>query len=129
MRCPCYRRRSTNPPTWETDAEDLAQFFKVVLEVDTSFLVILAQLWNVEVLEHVQIHDTGNGRLHEEKGAVHSFFAEGAKHVQLWAVTNMFQEDTWICAAPDPTVVGIDLTTGMKCTLSIYTFKVAKLFL
>jgi hypothetical protein len=24
-------------------------------------------------LEHVQIHDTGNGRLHEEEGAVYSY--------------------------------------------------------
>jgi hypothetical protein len=24
-------------------------------------------------LEHVQIHDTGNGRLHEEEGAVHCY--------------------------------------------------------
>jgi hypothetical protein len=41
-------------------------------------------------------------------------FAEGAKHFHLWAVTNMFQEDAWIFAAPDPAVVGIDLTTDMK---------------
>jgi hypothetical protein len=44
-------------------------------------------------LEHVQIHDTGNGRLHEEEGVVHSFFAEGAKHVHLLDVTNMLQEE------------------------------------
>jgi len=62
-------------------------------------------------LEHVQIHDTGNGRRHEE-GAVHS--AEGAKHVHLWAITNMFQGDTWIFAAPYPAVVGIDSTTDIK---------------
>jgi hypothetical protein len=29
----------------------------------------------------------------------------------------MFQRDTWIFAAPDPAVVGIDLTTDMKCAL------------
>ena len=58
-------------------------------------------------MEDVQIHDTGNGRLHEEEGAIHSFFAEGAKHVHLWAITNMFQGGTWIFAAPDPAVVGI----------------------
>jgi hypothetical protein len=58
-------------------------------------------------MEHVQIHDTGNGRLHEEEGAVHSFLAEGAKHVHLWAVTNIFQEDKRIFAA----AVGTDLTT------------------
>jgi hypothetical protein len=45
---------------------------------------------------YVQIHDTGNGRLHEEEGVVHSFFAEGAKHVHLWAITNMSQGDTSI---------------------------------
>jgi hypothetical protein len=50
-------------------------------------------------VEHVQIHDTGNGRLHEEEGAVHSFFAEGAKYVYLWVVTNMLQGDTLIFAA------------------------------
>jgi hypothetical protein len=47
----------------------------------------------LEMLELVQIHDTGNGRLHEE-GPVHSFFAEGAKHVHLLSVSNMFQADT-----------------------------------
>jgi hypothetical protein len=57
--------------------------------------------WYEELLEHVQIHYTGNGSLHEEEGAVHSFFAGGAKHVHLWAVRNMFQGDTWIFAAPD----------------------------
>jgi hypothetical protein len=65
-------------------------------------------------LEHVQIHDTGNGCLHEEEVALHFFFAESAKRVQHWAVTNMFQGDSWIFAAPDPAVVGIDLTTNIK---------------
>jgi hypothetical protein len=46
----------------------------------------------------------GNGRLHEE-WAVHYFFAEGEKHIHIWAVTNMFQEDTWIFAAAGPAVV------------------------
>ena len=32
-----------------------------MLEVNASFLVIFVQLWNEELLEHVQIHDTGNG--------------------------------------------------------------------
>jgi hypothetical protein len=68
----------------------------------------------VELLAHVQIYDTGNSRIHEEEGAVQSFFAEGAKHVHLWAVTNMFQGVTWIFAAPDPAVVGIVLTNDMK---------------
>jgi hypothetical protein len=74
------------------------------------------------MLEHVQIHDTGIGRLHEEEGnmfvtaqrltcfapsakkecTAHSFFAEGVKHVHLWAVTNIFQGGTWIFAVPDP---------------------------
>jgi hypothetical protein len=36
-------------------------------------------LWNEELLKHVQIHDTGNGRLHEEKGAVRYFSADGPK--------------------------------------------------
>jgi hypothetical protein len=51
----------------------------------------------------ITLYNTGNGRLHED-GAVHSFFAEGAKQVHLWAVMNMFQENTWIFAAPDPAV-------------------------
>jgi hypothetical protein len=37
-----------------------------LLEVNASFLVIFVLLWNEELLEHVQIHDTGNVRLHEE---------------------------------------------------------------
>jgi len=35
----------------------------VLLEVNASFLVIFVQLWIEELLKHVQIHDTGNGRL------------------------------------------------------------------
>ncbi|PNF39616.1 hypothetical protein B7P43_G05680 [Cryptotermes secundus] len=95
-------RSETNPPTWETGVEVLAHFSKVMREcavlpeVNASFLVI----FNEELSEHVQIYDTGNGHLHEEEGAIHSFFAEGAKHVRLWAITNMFQGDTWIFAAP-----------------------------
>jgi hypothetical protein len=41
-------------------------------------------------LEHGQIHGTGNGHLHEEERDTHSFFAEGAKHIHLGAVANMF---------------------------------------
>jgi hypothetical protein len=37
-----------------------------------------------------------------KKKGPYSFFAEGAKHVHLWAVMNMFLGDTWIFAAPDP---------------------------
>jgi hypothetical protein len=70
------------------------------------------------VLEHVQIQDTGKGRLHEKEGAVRSLFAEGAKHVHLWIVTNIFQGDTWIFAAPDVAVVGTDLITDMKRALN-----------
>jgi hypothetical protein len=77
-------------------------------------------------LEHVQIHDTGNGRLHEEEGAVHSFFAEGAKHVHLWAVMKMFQRDTWIFVASDLAVAGIDLTTDMKIALIVKNYGVRK---
>jgi hypothetical protein len=40
------------------------------------------------------------------KNRCHTLCAEGAKHVHLWAVTNM-----WIFAAHDPAAVGIDLTT------------------
>jgi hypothetical protein len=72
---------------------------------ECSFLVIF-----VSLLEHVQTHDTGNGRLHEEEeeeGALHSFFAEGAKDVHLWAATDMFKGDAWIFAAPDPAVASI----------------------
>jgi hypothetical protein len=65
------------------------------------------------MLEHVQISDTGNGRLHE--GAVHSSFVEGAKHVHLLAATNISQGGTWIFGAP--VVVGIDLTTNIKRAL------------
>jgi hypothetical protein len=55
-----------------------------------------------------------------------SFFAEGAKHVYLWAVTNMFQRFTWIFAAPDPAVVGIDLITDMKRALITKNYGVQK---
>jgi hypothetical protein len=80
-------------------------------------------LWNEDLLEHVQIHDTDNG-LHEQV-AIHFFFAEGAKHVHLWAVTNMFQGDIWI-SAPDPAVVVINLTTKMKCAHITENYKVQK---
>jgi hypothetical protein len=67
-----------------------------LLEVNASF-IIFVELWNEELFEHVQLHDASNGHLHEEQGAVHSFFAESTKHVHLWAVMNMFQRDKWIC--------------------------------
>jgi hypothetical protein len=58
------------------------------------------------MLEHAQMHDTGNGRLHEEEEkAVHYYFAECAKYDHLWAVMNIFQGDTWIFVVPDPAVV------------------------
>jgi hypothetical protein len=118
---PCCQRHSTNPLTWETGVEVLAYFLKVMrgcailLEVNVS--LSSSSNWNEELLEHVQIHDTSSGRLHEEEGAIHSFFAEGIKHIHLWAVTNMFQGGKWIFAAPDPAVVGIELTTDKKRTL------------
>jgi hypothetical protein len=99
-------------------AEVLAHFSKVLLEVNVSFLVISIELWNEELLEHVQIHDTGNGRLHEEEGPINSFCAEGAKYVHLWAVINMLQEDTWIFAAPDPAVDYRSAALPMKVTLN-----------
>jgi hypothetical protein len=68
----------------------------------------------------------GNGCLHEEEEAEQSFLAEGAKHVHLWAVTNMFQGDTWIISAPDPAVVGIDLTTDMERALTTENYGVQK---
>jgi hypothetical protein len=76
-------------------------------------------------LEDVQIHDTGNSCLHEE-GALHYFFAEDAKHIHHWAVMNMFQGDTWIFTAPDSAVVGIYLTTDMKCALITENYGVQK---
>jgi hypothetical protein len=45
-RWPGYRRRSTNPPIWETGVEVLAHFFEVMrgfavlLKVNASFFVI-----------------------------------------------------------------------------------------
>ena len=33
-----------------------------MLEVNSSFFVIIVQLWNEELLEHVQIHDTFHAR-------------------------------------------------------------------
>jgi hypothetical protein len=55
--------------------------------------------------------------LHHHLHIVDSFFGVGAKHVHLWTVTNMFQRDTRIFAAPNPAVVGIDLTTDMRRAL------------
>jgi hypothetical protein len=76
-------------------------------------------------LNHVEIHDTGDGRLHEE-GAVQSFSAESAKHVHIWAVMNMFQGVTWTFVAPDPAVVLIDLVTDMKSALITENYGVQK---
>jgi hypothetical protein len=51
------------------------------------------------------------------KKGPYSFFAEGAKHVHLWSVMNMFQEDTWILAAPEPAV-------DMKCAVITENYRV-----
>ena len=58
---------STYPPTWETGVELLAHFSKVmrgctVLLVVNASLVIFVQLWNEELFQHVQIHDTFHAR-------------------------------------------------------------------
>jgi hypothetical protein len=98
----------------------------VLLEVSASFLVIFVQLWNKELLEHVQIHDTDDCRIHEEEEALHSFFAEGAKQDYIWAVANMCQGDTWVFAAPDPAGIGIDLTADMKRALITDNYGVKK---
>jgi hypothetical protein len=42
----------------------------------------------------------------------------------FFAVTNMFQGDMWIFAAPDPAVVGIDLITDMKRTFITESYRV-----
>jgi hypothetical protein len=39
----------------------------ILLEVNASFLVIFVKLWNEELLQHVQIHDTHNGHLVPQK--------------------------------------------------------------
>jgi hypothetical protein len=70
----------------------------------------LRLLWNEELLEHVQIHDTGNGRLHEEVGAVHCYVHQ-------------------TCSAL------LHYDTSKRCVRVcprykfVYSFKVAKLFL
>jgi hypothetical protein len=46
--------------------------------------------------------------------------------VLFWAVMNMFQGDPWIFAAPDPAVVGIDLSTDMKRALITENYLVHK---
>jgi hypothetical protein len=81
-------------------------------------------MWIEELLEDVHIHDTGNGFLHEEGRAVNFSFAECTRHIRLWAVTSVFQGDTRIFAAPDPAIVGIDLTTNMKHSLIAEIFGV-----
>jgi hypothetical protein len=50
----------------------------------------------------------------------------GRKVLSLWAVTNMFQGETWIFAAPNLAVVGIDFTTDMKCALITESYGVQK---
>jgi hypothetical protein len=39
-----------------------------------------------------------------KKKGPYTLFAEGAKHVHVWADTNVFPKDTWIFAAPDRAV-------------------------
>jgi hypothetical protein len=71
----------------------------------SKYRMLQKEFYNFESLyKFIQRTCTGNGRLHEEEGTVHSFLSKGSKHVHLWAVTNMFQEDTWIFAVPDPAV-------------------------
>jgi hypothetical protein len=64
-------------------------------------------------LEHIKIYDVGNGRLHEEVAYTLSLLR--AQNTFTFGLSrNMFQEDSWIFAIPDPAVVSIDLTTDMK---------------
>jgi hypothetical protein len=60
------------------------------------------------------------------KNKVRTLFAVDAKHVQLCAVTNIFQEDARIFAAPGPAIVVIDFTTDMKRALITEIYGVQK---
>jgi hypothetical protein len=80
------------------DADLLVHFSKLMNEgvrrLAESECVLLGQLrltveWGT-VAARQGVHDTGNGRINEEGGAVHTFFAKGEKHVHVWAVSKMF---------------------------------------
>jgi hypothetical protein len=55
-----------------------------------------------------------------------TLFAVGAKHVLVCAVTNIFQEGTWIFAATGPAIVVIGLTTDKKRALITENYGVQK---
>jgi hypothetical protein len=60
-RWPWCRRRSTNPLTWETGVEAVADVSivmrgcAVLPEVHASFVVIFTKLWKEELFEHIQV--------------------------------------------------------------------------
>jgi hypothetical protein len=73
----------------------------VLLEVNASFLVIfVCDMRDCRSISKYMMPVMAVSM--NKKGPVHSFFAEGAEHVHFSAVTNMFQEETWIFAAPYP---------------------------
>jgi hypothetical protein len=75
-------------------------------------------------LEHAQIHDTGNGRLHEGEGAVYSLLR--AQNTFTFGLSAIYSKETRIFAAPDPAVVVMDLTTAMKRSLITENYGVQK---
>jgi hypothetical protein len=54
----------------------------------------LCQQWNEKLLEHVQIHDTGNGRLHEDKVAIHFSFSAGEKNTSTFGMSRTCSRET-----------------------------------
>jgi hypothetical protein len=112
-------------------AEVLTHFSKVMkgyavlLEVNVSFLVIfvcgMRNCWSMSrYMIPVMVV------FMKKKGLYALSFAEGPKHAHLWAVTNMFQEDTWIFTAPDPAVMVTDLTTDKKRALITENYRIQK---
>jgi hypothetical protein len=55
--------------------------------------------------------------MNKKKGPCTLSLLRTPKQVHVWAATNIFQEDSWIFAVPDSTVLGIDITTDMKRAL------------
>jgi hypothetical protein len=63
--------------------------------------IVHIQLWNKEVLQHIEIHVTRYGRLGGKVWSVNLCSAYSIKRNQLRTVSHMFDNLVWILWCPD----------------------------
>jgi hypothetical protein len=58
--------------------------------------IVYIQLWNKEVLQHIEVHVTCNGNLGEKEWSINLRSAYSTENIHLWTVLHMFDNLVWI---------------------------------